>query len=131
VLLLLFNFNLHERICLTILVTFSLSTLLYYCVVYSAVQPLKAASVLNKISCQLSQRRQCARPRNMVLGADASMPSNDISIGSAVFAELALVTETDRPYTIPSSAMGRVFAVLAMRPNYCVCSCACVTHSVP
>ena len=33
---------------------FSVSTSLYYCIVYSAIGPLKAASVLNKISCQLS-----------------------------------------------------------------------------
>ena len=39
---------------MNILVTVSLSISLYYCIVYSAIQPLKAASVLNKISCRLS-----------------------------------------------------------------------------
>jgi len=32
---------------------FSLSVSLYYCIVYSAIQLLKAASVLNKNRCQL------------------------------------------------------------------------------
>ena len=32
---------------------FPLTISLYYCVVYSAIQPLKTASVLNKISCQV------------------------------------------------------------------------------
>ena len=44
-----------ERFCHGILVIFSFSVAVYYCAVYSAIQPLKAASVLNKISKQLSR----------------------------------------------------------------------------
>jgi len=44
----------YERLCHALLVIFSSSISLHYCIIYSAIQPLKAASVLNKISCQLA-----------------------------------------------------------------------------
>jgi len=45
-----FRFNPHERFFFTILVIFLVYISLYYCTVYSTIQPLKAASVLNKTS---------------------------------------------------------------------------------
>jgi len=55
----------HERFCHGILVIFSFSVAVYYCAVYSAIQPLKAASVLNKISKQLSRSSPVAEgPRD-------------------------------------------------------------------
>jgi len=43
----------------------SLAILLHYCIVYSAIQPIKAASMLNRISCQLKVARRM--PRGVVL----------------------------------------------------------------